>query len=127
MLTGDNVGAARKAAEAAGVDEFRANLLPEDKHALVSKLQAEGHKVAMIGDGVNDAPALAAAHVSIAMSGGSAVAREAADISLVSDNLGALVELRKLCSALQARMAAGYRFTIGHWRCDFTADLIPCP
>lgn len=113
MLTGDNVGAARKAAEAAGVDEFRANLLPEDKHALVSKLQAEGHKVAMIGDGVNDAPALAAAHVSIAMSGGSAVAREAADISLVSDNLGALVELRKLCSALQARMAAGYRFTIG--------------
>ena len=113
MLTGDNESAAQKAAEAAGVDEFRANLLPEDKHALVSKLQEEGYKVAMIGDGVNDAPALAAAHVSIAMSGGSAVAREAADISLVSDNLGALVELRKLCRALQARMAAGYRFTIG--------------
>ena len=67
----------------------------------------------MSGDGGNDAPALAAAHLSIAMSGGSAVAREAAEISLVSDNLAALVELRKLCRALQTRMAAGYRFTIG--------------
>jgi heavy metal translocating P-type ATPase len=113
MLTGDNAGAAQKAALAAGVDEFQANLLPEYKHAFVQELQAAGHKVAMIGDGVNDAPALAAAHVSIAMSGGSAVAREAADISLVSDNLGALVELRRLCCALQKRMAAGYRFTIG--------------
>lgn len=113
MLTGDNASAAEKVAEAAGVDEFRANLLPEDKHALVNQLQEEGYKVAMIGDGVNDAPALAAAHVSIAMSGGSAVAREAADISLISDNLSALVDLRRLCRALEARMASGYRFTIG--------------
>ena len=113
MLTGDNISAAQKAAEAAGVDEFHANLLPEDKHSFVCELQKAGYKVAMVGDGVNDAPALAAAHVSIAMSGGSAVAREAADISLVSDDLSALVNLRKLCCALQKRMTAGYRFTVG--------------
>ena len=112
MLTGDNKRTAAKVAKMAGVDEFRADLLPEDKHDIISQLQAEGYKVAMIGDGVNDAPALAAAHVSIAMSGGSAVAREAADIALISDDLHALIDLRKLSRSLQTRMRNGYRFTI---------------
>jgi len=112
MLTGDNERTASKIAKLAGIDEYRADLLPEDKHAIIQQLQAEGYKVAMIGDGVNDGPALAAAHVSIAMSGGSAVAREAADIALVSDDLNALVDLRKLSRILVTRMKNGYRFTI---------------
>lgn len=103
---------ASKIAKLAGIDEYRADLLPEDKHAIVQQLQAEGYKVAMIGDGVNDGPALAAAHVGIAMSGGSTVAREAADIALVSDDLNALVDLRKLSRILVTRMKNGYRFTI---------------
>lgn len=112
MLTGDNERTAARIAKLAGVDEYRADLLPEDKHAIVKQMQAEWHKVAMIGDGVNDAPALAAAHVSIAMSGGSAVAREAADIALVSDDLNALIDIRMLSRTLVARMKKGYRFTI---------------
>ena len=96
-----------------GITEFKADLLPEHKHEIVEQLQAEGHRVVMIGDGVNDSPALAAAHVSIAMSAGSAVAREAADISLVSDDLHSLVELRQLSCILEKRMKQGYRFTIG--------------
>lgn len=113
MLTGDNEQAAARIAAKAGITEFRAELLPEDKHAIVSQLQEEGHRVVMVGDGVNDSPALAAAHVSIAMSAGSAVAREAADISLVSDDLHSLVELRQLSCILDARMRQGYRVTIG--------------
>lgn len=113
MLTGDNERSARRIAAETGITEFRADLLPEHKHEIVEQLQAEGHRVVMIGDGVNDSPALAAAHVSIAMSAGSAVAREAADISLVSDDLHSLVELRQLSCILEKRMHQGYRFTIG--------------
>lgn len=113
MLTGDNERSARRIATKTGISEFKADLLPEHKHEIVEQLQAEGHRVVMVGDGVNDSPALAAAHVSIAMSSGSAVAREAADVSLVSDDLHSLVELRKLSCILEKRMAQGYRFTIG--------------
>ena len=113
MLTGDNERSARRIAAKTGITEFKADLLPEHKHEIVEQLQAEGHRVVMIGDGVNDSPALAAAHVSIAMSAGSAVAREAADISLVSDDLHSLVELRQLSCILEKRMHQGYRFTIG--------------
>ncbi len=113
MLTGDNERSARRIATKTGISEFKADLLPEHKHEIVEQLQAEGHRVVMVGDGVNDSPALAAAHVSIAMSSGSAVAREAADISLVSDDLHSLVELRKLSCILEKRMAQGYRVTIG--------------
>lgn len=113
MLTGDNERSARRIAAKTGISEFKADLLPEHKHEIVEQLQAEGHRVVMVGDGVNDSPALAAAHVSIAMSSGSAVAREAADISLVSDDLHSLVELRQLSCILEKRMAQGYRFTIG--------------
>lgn len=113
MLTGDNERSARRIATKTGISEFKADLLPEHKHEIVEQLQAEGRRVVMVGDGVNDSPALAAAHVSIAMSSGSAVAREAADISLVSDDLHSLVELRKLSCILEKRMAQGYRVTIG--------------
>lgn len=113
MLTGDNERSARRITAKTGISEFKADLLPEHKHEIVEQLQAEGHRVVMVGDGVNDSPALAAAHVSIAMSSGSAVAREAADISLVSDDLHSLVELRKLSCILEKRMAQGYRVTIG--------------
>ncbi|MDO4182651.1 MAG: heavy metal translocating P-type ATPase [Coriobacteriia bacterium] len=112
MLTGDNERTAKLVAEKAGIEDFKADLLPEDKHALVHQLQEEGYKVAMVGDGVNDTPALSAAHVSIAMSGGSAVAREAADISLVSDSLEALVDLRHLSMVLNKRMSRGYRTAV---------------
>ncbi len=113
MLTGDNERAAKRIAAKTGITEFKAELLPEDKHTIVKQLQDEGYRVVMVGDGVNDSPALAAAHVSIAMSAGSAVAREAADISLVSDNLHSLVELRQLSRILEKRMRQGYRVTIG--------------
>lgn len=112
MLTGDNERAAERIAEKAGITEFKAELLPEDKHTIVKQLQDEGYRVVMVGDGVNDSPALAAAHVSIAMNAGSAVAREAADISLVSDDLELLVELRQLSCILEHRMKQGYTFTI---------------
>lgn len=112
MLTGDNEKAAARIAEKAGITEFQAELLPEDKHTIIKQLQDEGYRVAMVGDGVNDSPALAASHVSIAMSAGSAVAREAADISLVTDDLHALVELRQLSRSLEKRMKQGYRVTI---------------
>ncbi len=113
MLTGDNERAAKRIAEKTGITEFRAELLPEDKHTIVKELQQQGHRVVMVGDGVNDSPALAEAHVSIAMSSGSAVAREAADISLISDDLHSLVELRQLSCVLEKRMKQGYRFTVG--------------
>lgn len=113
MLTGDADRTARRVAAEAGIDDYRADLLPEDKYALVHKLQAEGHKVCMVGDGVNDSPALAAADVSIAMSAGSAVAREAADIALTSNDLEGIVRLRRLSRVLSRRMQQGYRFTIG--------------
>jgi heavy metal translocating P-type ATPase len=113
MFTGDAERTARRVAAEAGIDEFRANLLPEDKFELVKQLQEEGCNVCMVGDGVNDSPALAAANVSIAMSGGSAVAREAADIALTSNDLESLVRLRKLSRVLDKRMHRGYRFTVG--------------
>lgn len=113
MLTGDADRTARRVAAEAGIDEYRADLLPEDKYRLIRELQAEGHNVCMVGDGVNDSPALAAADVSIAMSAGSAVAREAADIALTSNDLEGIVRLRRLARVLNYRMRRGYRFTIG--------------
>lgn len=112
MLTGDHERAAARIASKVGITEYRASQLPEDKHAMIEQLQAEGHKVVMVGDGVNDSPALAAASVSIAMGEGSAVAREAADIALVSNDLRALVDLRKLSTILDKRMIKGYRSTV---------------
>ena len=91
MLTGDNAGTARAVAEAVGVDEFHAALLPDDKVRLVAELERRGERVAFVGDGVNDAPALAAAHVGVAMgAAGTDVAIETADVALMADDLGKL-------------------------------------
>ena len=97
MLTGDNAAAAQGVADAIGIDEVRAQLLPEDKITAVAALQAEGYVVAMVGDGVNDAPALARADVGIAMGArGTEAAIESADIALMTDDLQKIVLARRL-------------------------------
>jgi cation-transporting P-type ATPase C len=97
MLTGDHPDAARAVAEALGITEWRAEVMPEDKLDVVRTLREEGHIVAMIGDGVNDAPALAAADIGIAMGlGGTDVAVETADVALASDDLQRLLDVRAL-------------------------------
>ncbi|MFK5997110.1 MAG: heavy metal translocating P-type ATPase [Rhodobacterales bacterium] len=99
MATGDNVRTAQAVAEKLGIDDFRAGVLPEDKKRLVEELQAEGHRVAMAGDGVNDAPALAMADVGIAMGTGADVAVESAGITLLGGDLTGIVRARKLAKA----------------------------
>ena len=99
MATGDNERTARSVAQALGIDEVRADVLPEDKKALIDALKAEGKAVAMAGDGVNDAPALAAADVGIAMATGADVAVESAGITLVKGDLMGIVRARKLAQA----------------------------
>jgi manganese/zinc-transporting P-type ATPase C len=97
MLTGDHPDTARAIAEELGITEWRAEVLPEDKLEVVQRLRAEGHVVAMVGDGVNDAPALAAADIGIAMGmAGTDVAVETADVALVSDDLQRLLDVRTL-------------------------------
>lgn len=108
MLTGDNEPAAARAAKAAGVDGFKANLLPEHKHGIVEELKAQGHKVVMVGDGINDSPALSAADVSVAMGSGTAIAREVADITLSEGGIDALVRLRRLSCGLMRRMDTSF-------------------
>lgn len=97
MLTGDNQSTAEAVADNVGVSEVRANLLPEDKVKAIGELVAQGHRVAMVGDGINDAPALARAHVGIAMGGGGTqAALEAADIALMTDDLGKIAAARSI-------------------------------
>jgi len=99
MATGDNARTAQAVAEKLGIDDFRAGVLPEDKKKLVEELQADGHRVAMAGDGVNDAPALAMADVGIAMGTGADVAVESAGITLLGGDLTGIVRARKLSVA----------------------------
>ena len=99
MATGDSERTAQAVAGALGIDEVRAGVLPDDKQALIEKLRAEGRKVAMAGDGVNDAPALAAADVGIAMSTGADVAVESAGLTLLGGDLMGIVRARKLAHA----------------------------
>ena len=113
MLTGDNGRTAARIAEAAGLTEFRSEQLPEDKHAFVSALKAEGCNVMMVGDGVNDAPALALADVGVAMGQGTAIAKEVADITLATGDLSSIVRLVKLSRALVARMDRGFAQVMG--------------
>ena len=114
MLTGDNERTAARIARQVGITEYQSDMLPEDKRAFVCRLQEAGHKVCMIGDGVNDCPALTAASVSISMATGSAVAKEAASISLVSEDLNLIVDLRRLSRELHRRMRRGYVFAVAY-------------
>ena len=113
MLTGDSEKAARLTAEKLGITQYRAQVLPEDKHFYVEQMKKEGKRVIMVGDGINDAPALAAANVSIAMSDASDIAREAADITLRGADLTELATLRALSEKLMTRIHRNYRFIIG--------------
>lgn len=113
MLTGDNANAAARIAGKAGIDEFRADLLPEDKHTVIEQIRAAGRRVVMVGDGVNDSPALSAANVGVAMGSGTAIAKEVADITLTDGDLSSLVVLRRLALGLEERMDASFREVIG--------------
>lgn len=113
MLTGDSPRTAAAIAEQLGVDDFRAGVLPADKADYVSALRREGHTVLMVGDGINDSPALSEADAGIAISDGAAIAREIADITIAADSLWELVRLRQLSMALLHRIQNNYRFVIG--------------
>lgn len=113
MLTGDAEPAAKRIAAELGIDTYVSQVLPAFKSEFVNKLKSEGHKVIMVGDGVNDTPALAAADVSIAMCGGSDIAREVADVTLCSDSLSEIVTLRRLSTALMKRINSNYNFILG--------------
>ena len=113
MLTGDSRRTAEAIALQVGVDAFRAEVLPADKADYVARLRREGHTVLMVGDGINDSPALSEADAGIAISDGAAIAREIADITIAADSLWELVELRRIAMALLARIHSNYRFVIG--------------
>ena len=113
MLTGDSPRTAAAIASQAGVGKFRAGVLPADKADYVAALRRQGHTVLMVGDGINDSPALSEADAGIAISDGAAIAREIADITIAADSLWELVRLRQLAMALMARIHANYRFVIG--------------
>ena len=113
MLTGDNERTAAAIAAEAGVDDFRANVRPAGKAEFVAQLRKEGHTVIMVGDGVNDSPALSEADVGIAVSDGAAIAREVSDITISSESLWELVRLRQISMCLMDRIHANYRFVIG--------------
>ncbi|MBQ8781950.1 MAG: heavy metal translocating P-type ATPase [Oscillospiraceae bacterium] len=113
MLTGDSNSAAEIIAEQLGITEFHAQVLPEEKHRHIEQLKADGHCVIMVGDGINDAPALAAADVSVAMSDASDIAKETADITLRGAGLTELAVMRKLSEQLMERINANYRFIVG--------------
>ena len=113
MMTGDNKKTAAAVAAEVGVDAVYAEVLPEDKANFVREAKAEGHTVIMVGDGVNDSPALSEADVGIAISTGAAIAREIADITIASEDLFELVTLRHLSEALMARIHRNYRTIVG--------------
>ena len=113
MMTGDNRRTAEAVARQVGVDAVFAEVLPEDKAAFIREEKAKGHTVIMVGDGVNDSPALSEADAGIAISTGAAIAREIADITIASENLFELVTLRRLGEALMARIHRNYRFIVG--------------
>ena len=113
MMTGDNERTAAAVAKRVGVDDYRSGVMPEDKARLVEEEMAKGRTVIMIGDGINDSPALSAADTGIAINKGAAIAREIADITIAGEDLHELVTLRKIATKLQKRIAQNYRFVLG--------------
>ena len=112
MATGDNERTAKAVAARLGIDEIRADVMPEDKARIIKELQAQGHKVAMAGDGVNDAPALAQADVGIAMGTGADVAIESAGFTLVKGNLDGIVRARRLSQATMRNIRQNLFFAL---------------
>lgn len=113
MMTGDGENTASAIAREVGVDEYYSEVLPEDKAQYVEKQKEQGRKVIMIGDGINDSPALSAADVGIAISDGAEIAREIADITIGAENLQQLVTLRTLSEKLMKRIGSNYRSIVG--------------
>ena len=113
MMTGDNRMTAKTVAEHVGVDEYHAEVLPEEKAAYVAAERKAGHKVIMIGDGVNDSPALSEADVGIAISDGAALAREIADITIAADDLYCLVTMKEIADRLMSRIDTNYKSIVG--------------
>lgn len=121
MMTGDSERTAAAIARRVGVDEYYSEVLPEDKANFIEKEKAAGRKVIMVGDGINDSPALSAANVGIAISDGAEIAREIADITVGADDLQELVVLNEISNALMKRIRRNYRFIV-----TFNAGLIAC-
>ncbi len=113
MMTGDSERTAASVAKQLGLDHYQAEVLPEDKAQYVKERRAAGHKVIMVGDGINDSPALSEADVGVAIGSGAAITREIADITISADDLRELVVLRKLSRALMQRIHGDYRFIVG--------------
>ena len=113
MMTGDNECTAAAVAQAVGVDTWYSGVMPEDKSRYVEAEMAQGRTVIMVGDGINDSPALSAADTGIAIKGGAAIAREIADITFSAEDLQELVTLRQISVKLQQRIAQNYRFVLG--------------
>jgi P-type E1-E2 ATPase len=113
MLTGDGEASAHAVSQKLGIDEYHSQVLPEDKASYVKNIKEQGHIVCMVGDGINDSPALSCSDVSVAMKDSSDIAREVADIALLSDSLTSLAELRRLSTATINRIEKNYRFIVG--------------
>ena len=113
MMTGDSERAAAAAAARVGVNQYYSEVLPEDKAAFIEREKASGRKVLMVGDGVNDSPALSAADAGIAISDGAELAREIADITIAADDLYQIVRLKYLSNALMKRIQGNYRKIVG--------------
>lgn len=113
MMTGDSEKTAAAVAKKVGVDEYYSEVLPEDKAGFIERERANGHKVVMIGDGINDSPALSAADAGIAISDGAEIAREIADITVGADDLYQVVTLKMLCDLLMKRISKNYRVIVG--------------
>jgi len=113
LLTGDHADRAAELAEELGLDGFHAQLLPQDKARIIAELNEQGARIAFVGDGINDAPALAGAQVGIAMQKGADIARLTADIALLEDNIDRVADAKELANAAMARIASNYRLTVG--------------
>ena len=113
MMTGDSERTAKKIASEAGITEYYAEVLPEDKAGFVEKAKAEGRRVIMVGDGINDSPALSASDAGIAISDGAEIARQIADVTISSSDLDSLVKLRRISTLLMKRIKFNYRTIVG--------------